>query len=129
MPFFKAASQLEIVLVHTRELNSACTKWFKHSSIFFYLFKPSSIFNDRSPAGLLLWIFFVIYVSCLSLLCCLVCSLQHCDHLLEKAYLLARMCVTFSCVFLTTLYGVPSQVWYLIVSIPDLCILFHLNLN
>ena len=37
----------------------------------------------RSSKGvLLLWIIFVIYVSCLS--CFLVCSLQPCGHLLRK---------------------------------------------
>ena len=32
----------------------------------FKIFKPSSIFNDCSKAMLLLWIIFVVYVSCLS---------------------------------------------------------------
>ena len=43
----------------------------------------------------------VYFVSCLSLSCCLVCSLQTCSscvHLLEKDDLLALMCVMFSCV-------------------------------
>ena len=46
---------------------------------------------------LLLWILFVIYVSWLSLLCCLVRSLQPCDHLIGKEDLLALLCVVFSC--------------------------------
>ena len=29
-----------------------------------------------------------------------------------------------SCVFVTFPYGVPGQVWYLIVSILDLCLLY-----
>ena len=40
--------------------------------------------------------------------------------------LLAFLCVMVSCVFVnfwSFLYGVPDQVWYLIVSIPDRCIL------
>ena len=37
--------------------------------------------------------------------------------------LLALLCVVYSCVFVTFPYGVPGQVWYLIVSIPDLCLL------
>ena len=41
----------------------------------------------------------------------------------ERAYLLALLCVVFSCVFVTFPYGVVDQVWYLIVSIPDRCIL------
>ena len=63
---------------------------------------------------LLLWILFVIYVSCLSY--CLDCSLQPCGHLLGNGWPL----VTFPC-------GVPVQMWYLIVSIPDLCLLLTLK--
>ena len=40
----------------------------------------------------------------------------------EWAGLLARLYVKFSCVFVTFLCGVLSQVWYLIISIPDLCL-------
>ena len=29
--------------------------------------------------------------------------------------------VMFNCAFVTFLYGILGQVWYLIVSIPDLC--------
>ena len=38
----------------------------------------------------------------------------------ERADLLAPLCVMFSCVFVTFPCGVLSQMWYLIVSIPDL---------
>ena len=41
--------------------------------------------------------------------------------------LFALLCVMFPCVFVTFPYSVSSQVWYLIVSIPDLCLLFTLN--
>ena len=41
----------------------------------------------------------------------------------EKANLLAIMYVMFYCVFVTFPCGVPGQVWYLIVSIPDICLL------
>ena len=37
--------------------------------------------------------------------------------------LLALLCVMFICLFVTVLCGVLGQVWYLIVSIPDLCLL------
>ena len=40
---------------------------------------------------------------------------------LEKADHLALSCVVFSCIFVTYPYGVLGQVWYLIVSNPDLC--------
>ena len=41
----------------------------------------------------------------------------------EGADLLALLCAKFSCAFVTFLCGGPGQVWYLIVSIPDICIL------
>ena len=50
--------------------------------------------------------------------CFLVCLLQACDHLLGKTDLFALL---FSFVFVTFPCGVLGQVWYLIVSIPDLC--------
>ena len=40
-----------------------------------------------------------------------------------RADLLALLNVMVSCVFVTLLFGVLGQVWYLIVSIPDLCLL------
>ena len=62
---------------------------------------------------------------CLFLLCCLS---DHCILVMtfwERVDLLALLCVMFSCVFVTCLYGVSGQVWYLIVSIPDLCLLAY----
>ena len=38
----------------------------------------------------------------------------------ERADLLALVCDVY-CVFVTFPYGIQGQVWYLIVSIPDLC--------
>ena len=73
----------------------------------------------------LCFIFIIIYVSFLLLLCCLVCSLHPCDYLLGKDCLFTLLCVMFSCVFVTYPYGVPEQVWYLIMSIPDLCLLLY----
>ena len=43
----------------------------------------------------------------------------------ERAYLLALLYVMFSCVFVTSPYGILGQVRYLIVSIPDLCLLTY----
>ena len=40
----------------------------------------------------------------------------------ERADLLALLCVMFFCVLVTFSYGVLGQVWYLIVSIIDLCL-------
>ena len=43
----------------------------------------------------------------------------------ERADLLALVCDV--CVFVTCPCGILSQVWYLIVSIPDLCCLSYFN--
>ena len=43
----------------------------------------------------------------------------------ERANLLALLCVIFFCVFVTFSCGVLDQVWYLLVSIPDLCFLTY----
>ena len=43
----------------------------------------------------------------------------------ERAELLALLFVVFSCAFVTFQFGVLGQAWYLIVSIPDLCILSY----
>ena len=37
--------------------------------------------------------------------------------------------VMFNCVFVTFPCGILGQVWYLIVSIPDLCCLSYFNLQ
>ena len=80
------------------------------------MFKPSSNFlTDRSKAVLLLWIIFVICVSCHTALSV--------PAALLSPDLLALLYLTFSCDFVTCPYGVLGQVWYLIVFIPDLCLL------
>ena len=60
---------------------------------------------------------------CLS--CFLVCSLQPCGHQLRKGRPLDSLFVMFYCVFDTFPCGVLDQVCYLIVSIPDLCLLTY----
>ena len=45
----------------------------------------------------------------------------------ERADILALLYVMVSCVFVTFSYGVPGKVWYLIVSIPDFCLLSYFN--
>ena len=47
---------------------------------------------------------------------------------LEKAGLLALLCMMFSCAFVTFLYGVLGQVGHLILSISDLCLLLLCDL-
>ena len=46
-----------------------------------------------------------------------------------SANLLALLYVIFSCVFVTFPCGVLGQVWYLIVSIPDRCLLPYFDVN
>ena len=57
----------------------------------------------------------------------------HCSLLVicwERANLLALLYVVFFCVFVTFLCGVLGQMMYLIVSIPDLCLLtYFYNFN
>ena len=43
----------------------------------------------------------------------------------EKADILALLCAMYYCVFVTFPCGVLGQVWCLIVSIPDFCILSY----
>ena len=48
-----------------------------------------------------------------------------CSHVItcwERTDLLVLLCVMFPCVFGTFPYGVSGQVWYLIISTPDLCL-------
>ena len=70
-------------------------------------------------AVLLLWIIFVICHAFLSVHRSLVVTCW------ERAGLLALLYVMFSCVFVTFQRGVLGQVWYLIVTIPDHCLLHY----
>ena len=59
----------------------------------------------------------MLFLSCVchafaSVHCCLVVTCW------ERAWLLFVM---FNCIFVTFPYGILGQVWYLIVSSPDLC--------
>ena len=80
---------------------------------------PSSNFlTDPSLVDLFCYCFCVC-------LCHTVLSVS-CSHVVtcwERADLLAHFYVIFSRVFVTYPYGVLGQLWYLIVSIPDLCLL------
>ena len=75
-----------------------------------------------------MWCFFVdsfcylkwVYHAFLSVLCSLVVNSW------QRAGLFSLLCVTFYCVFVTFPCGVLGQVWYLIVSISDLCLLSYI---
>ena len=86
-------------------------------------FKSSSkIFLLTVPRRLLpLWI-----ICVLCFLCFRVCSLLPCCHLLGKGWPLGS-CRDVYCVFVTFPCGILNQVWYLIVSFPDLCRLSYFN--
>ena len=87
------------------------------------IFKPSSTFlTDRSNAVLLLWILFVICVSCHTVLyvpCCLVVTYW------ERADLLYVMFLVFSSLS-HMVYWVRCGI--LIVWFPDLCLLPYYGL-
>ena len=50
------------------------------------------------------------------------CVMFSCLFFAAYGYLLASLYLMFSCVFVTCLCGVEDQVWYLILSIPGLCL-------
>ena len=100
-------------------------KWLVHEvdlSCETSLSPPAKVyFTIRSKAVLFCGSFFVIYISRLS--CFLVRLLKPCGHLLEKAgsWLSCVWCL----IFVAFPFGVLSQVWCLIVSTPDLCLLLY----
>ena len=61
-------------------------------------------------------------------LCCNVCTLQPYDHLVGKARPLRSLACDAVLCGVTFSYGVLGQVWYLIVSIPDIVLLLHCKL-
>ena len=86
------------------------------------LIPPVKYFTDRSKAVLLLWIVCV-FVPCVShafasVHCCLMVTCW------ERADLLASVGDVY-CISVTFPCGILGQVWYLIVSLPDLCILSY----
>ena len=74
-----------------------------------------------------MWIFFVICVCLYQTVMSVSCSLL--ATLWERAELLAFLYVMSSCVFVTFPFGVLSQMWDLIVSIPDLCLFPYFDHN
>ena len=61
----------------------------------------------------------LVFVMFLSVHCSLIAACW------EKDNLMALLYVMFSCVFVTFPCGVLGKVWFLIVSIPDLCLLTY----
>ena len=71
--------------------------------------------------------FLLFHVSRLSLLYCLASSLQPRDNLLGTSGPLEFLVCDISLYFVTFPYGVSDQVWYLIVSNPDLRLRFYFS--
>ena len=92
----------------------------------FDLSPPVKYFTDRSKAVLLLWIFYVFVLSCVCYVFGRVCLYVLCGHLLGKDWPLGSRlwCQLWVCHFPI---GILGQVWYLIVSIPDLCTLTYFD--
>ena len=92
---------------------------FKPSSkIFYWPFQGGSSFVDL-----------LCFCSVLCLLCFVrVCLYVLCGHLLGKGWPLGSRlwCLLWVCHFLI---GILGQVWYLIVSIPDLCTLTYFHIR
>ena len=84
------------VLIHIRTIGEVGNV--KPSTPVFY-------FTDRSKAVLLLWILFIIYVLSVSLICCLVCSLQICHYLMGKGWPLGSLVCDVFLFFVTFQYG------------------------
>ena len=72
------------------------------------------------------WIFYVFVLSCVCYVFVRVCLYVLCGHLLGKGWPLGSRlwCLLGVCHFPI---GILGQVWYLIVSIPDLCTLNYLG--
>ena len=75
----------------------------------------------------LFWIFYVFVLSCVCYVFVRVCLYVLCGHLLGKGWPLGSRlwCLLWVC---HLPIGILGQVWYLIVSIPDICTLPYLSL-
>ena len=104
----------------TSELRVSLTlwNWFKPSSKILILTVPRRCFLCRS---FVCCFFCVLFFSCFC-----VCSLLPYGHLLGKGWPLGSCwwCLLYLCYFPC---GILCQVWYLIVSFPDLCLLSYLH--
>ena len=90
-------------------------------------FKPSSKIFYWPFQGGTSFVDLLCFCSVLCLLCFVrVCLYVHCGHLLGKDWPLGSRlwCLLWVCHFPI---GILGQVWYLIVSIPDLCNLTYLD--
>ena len=85
------------------------------------MFKPSSILLLTVLRGCFFcgsFLLFMFHVCLCYVILSVSCSLV--TTCWDRTDLLALLCVVISCACVTFPYGVLGQVWYLIVSIPDL---------
>ena len=87
---------------------------------------PVKYLTDPSEAVLLLWIFYVFVLSCVCYVFVRVCLYVLCGHLLGNGWPLGSRlwCPIWVCHFPI---GILGQVWYLIVSIPNLGTLIYFD--
>ena len=94
-------------------VNSETWVWYRETSL-----SPPVIFLLAVPRQYFFCGYFYLYLAF-----CPVCVLQPCGHLLGKGWPLgSSVCDALLC-FVTFPYSVWGQVWYLIVSFPDLFLL------
>ena len=98
----------------------SCMYWLKIMRISDFILNTTKWSTDRSEAVFLLWIFYVFVLSCVCFVFVRVCLYVLCGHLQGKGWPLGSRlwCLLWVCHFPI---GILGQVWYLIVSIPDLC--------
>ena len=88
------------------------------------LFIPVNIFSQVMSGWLLLgWTGTMRNLICHA---CHVCFLQPCGHLLGKGWPLGSLVYDVLLCFVTFPYRVLGHVWYLIISISDLCLRLYL---
>ena len=105
------------VLIHIRNKGEVGTLKLVFTLTYFFYWPLHGGASFADPF-IYLCLMFVVMLSCLVATCW------------ERAILLALLNVMFSCVFITFQCGILGQVWYLIVWIPDCCLLiyFHVEL-
>ena len=86
---------------------------------------PVKYFTDRSKAVLLLWIFYVFVLSCVCYAFVRVWFICALWSPAGKGMTSWLSFVVSNCEFVTFPIGILCQIWYLIVSIPDLCTLTY----
>ena len=124
--------------------SNICVSWFTSELtvrlVLLNMFKPSTIFTDRSMVLFFLFFFCFVFLFCFffwggggNLFCScysflsVPCSLVITSW--RKGWPLDSLVCYVFCVFVTFQYGVLGRVWCLILSIPDFCLLPYFALR